>query len=275
MVGAVDGIRGISSAHGVNPIAQVASAMSGRNSGLDYVTPVATTNAVPPRQVVPMDYRLPAPREGVDPVEMAVRGRITPFEPVTAVDQTEKTAPTSQNSGALPGLHSQLGEAKSELALADLGVSTENGTQGQSLSAGGGRVNANGEFVPGSRGISAERQGQFGETECETCNNRKYVDGSDDGSVSFQTPTHISPEQSAAKVMSHEQEHVVNEQRYAERDGREVLSQDVQIFHDICPDCGGSYVSGGLTTTVTAEKSETAPATTGTSVVGGNVDAVA
>jgi len=33
--------------------------------------------------------------------------------------------------------------------------------------------------------------------ECQTCKNRKYVDSSDDPSVSFQSPTHIGPGQAA------------------------------------------------------------------------------
>ena len=32
--------------------------------------------------------------------------------------------------------------------------------------------------------------------ECQTCKNRKYVDGSDDPNVSFKTPGHIDPGQS-------------------------------------------------------------------------------
>ena len=43
---------------------------------------------------------------------------------------------------------------------------------------------------------------------CQTCKNRRYVDQSSDSSVSYQTPTHISPEQSAGKVMAHEREHI-------------------------------------------------------------------
>jgi len=46
--------------------------------------------------------------------------------------------------------------------------------------------------------------------ECETCANRTYVDGSNEGDVSFKTPGHISPEASAAVVSSHEYEHVRN-----------------------------------------------------------------
>ncbi len=91
------------------------------------------------------------------------------------------------------------------------------------------------------------------QAECECCKNRKYKDGSTDGSVSYQTPTHISPETSGVKVMAHEQEHVTNEQVYAAREGKEVRSQSVSLEQSVCPECGVSYTSGGKTTTVTAE----------------------
>ena len=47
-----------------------------------------------------------------------------------------------------------------------------------------------------------EKSGKKGE--CQTCKNRKYVDGSNEGNVSFKTPGHISPESSGAVVMAHE-----------------------------------------------------------------------
>lgn len=96
----------------------------------------------------------------------------------------------------------------------------------------------------------------FEEGECKTCAERKYQDGSDDPGVSFKTAAHISPDQAAAKVRSHEYEHVVREQAKAEREDREVVSQSVQLHTSICPECGRSYVSGGVTNTVTKGKTE-------------------
>ena len=90
--------------------------------------------------------------------------------------------------------------------------------------------------------------------ECETCEKRKYQDGSDDMGVSFQTPTNIAPEQAAAAVRGHENEHVVREQAKAQREGRRVVSQSVTLHTEICPECGKAYISGGTTRTVTAEK---------------------
>ena len=91
---------------------------------------------------------------------------------------------------------------------------------------------------------------------CETCENRKYQDGSNDMSVSYQNPTRIAPENVASAVRGHEMEHVSHEQLKAEQDGRKVVSQTVTLHTDICPECGKTYISGGTTRTVTAAKPE-------------------
>ena len=106
--------------------------------------------------------------------------------------------------------------------------------------------------VPEIKGISEAMEVK----ECQTCKNRKYVDGSDDPSVSYQSPTHISPEQSASKVMAHEREHVTNEQAKAQKEDRKVVSQTVSLSTAICPECGKVYVSGGVTRTVTADNNK-------------------
>ena len=93
-------------------------------------------------------------------------------------------------------------------------------------------------------------------TECKTCQNRKYQDVSDDPSVSFQSPTNINPGQSAAMVLAHENEHVSNEKAKAEEEGRRVVSQSVRLESSICPECGRSYISGGVTQTVTVKDGE-------------------
>ena len=89
------------------------------------------------------------------------------------------------------------------------------------------------------------------ESECQTCKERKYQDGSDDPGVSFKTPTNIAPEQAASAVRGHENEHVVREQAKARREDRKVVSQSVTYHTSICPECGKVYVSGGTTRTVT------------------------
>ncbi len=87
--------------------------------------------------------------------------------------------------------------------------------------------------------------------ECETCRKRRYQDDSDDSMVSFQTPTTMTPNQARGKVMSHELEHVRREGIKARQEGKQIVSQTVQIKTDTCEECGRIYVSGGLTRTVT------------------------
>ncbi len=99
----------------------------------------------------------------------------------------------------------------------------------------------------GSEGTSA-LEGP-GKTECQTCNERKYIDGSNDNSVSFQTPTHISPNAAGAAVMGHEKEHVAAAVAEGKEEGKELVSASVSIHTSICPECGRTYVSGGETRT--------------------------
>ena len=87
---------------------------------------------------------------------------------------------------------------------------------------------------------------------CQTCKERKYQDQSNDPGVSFKTPGHISPGSSAAVVASHEQEHVSNERAKAGSEGRRIVSQTVTLHYAVCPECHKTYVSGGVTRTVTA-----------------------
>ena len=91
---------------------------------------------------------------------------------------------------------------------------------------------------------------------CHTCENRRYVDQSDDASVSFQTPTKISPNMAAAAVASHEQEHVRNEQARAHREDRDIVHQSVTLTYDTCPECGKQFVSGGVTRTTSISRGD-------------------
>ena len=86
-----------------------------------------------------------------------------------------------------------------------------------------------------------------GQVECETCANREYKDGSDEVNVSFKSAAHIDPSAAATKVMAHEQEHVSNANRKAASKDGEVLNATVTLKMAVCPECGRSYVSGGVT----------------------------
>ena len=92
--------------------------------------------------------------------------------------------------------------------------------------------------------------------QCKTCESRRYVDQSDDPSVSFQTPTKVSPNMAMGAVTSHENEHVRNEQSKAQREGREIVNQTVTLSYDTCPECGRHYVSGGTTHTTSISRPE-------------------
>ncbi len=85
--------------------------------------------------------------------------------------------------------------------------------------------------------------------ECETCKNRKYQDGSDEGDVSFKAAAHIDPKAAASRVRSHEQEHVSNAYEKAAKNNGKVVSCNVSIHTAVCPECGRTYVSGGTTAT--------------------------
>lgn len=86
-------------------------------------------------------------------------------------------------------------------------------------------------------------------SECQTCKDRKYMDRSNDNSVSFQSPTHVSPQASFAAVSSHEQEHVSNAVSEGSQPGSQLISSSVTLKMAVCPECGTPYVAGGTTRT--------------------------
>ena len=90
--------------------------------------------------------------------------------------------------------------------------------------------------------------GKVKPVECQTCKNRRYQDGSDE-MVSFKTPGNISPEESYAKVMSHEQEHVANARAEGNESNKQLLSATVSLKTAVCPECGRTYIAGGTTKT--------------------------
>ncbi len=163
-----------------------------------------------------------------DPAEMAVRMRIQHPDDASAAQQDTAQAVS------LPG-------------------AKEDAAQAVSLPGAKSAQDANSPLPSETSAVSESKSAQevMEEGECETCKERKYQDGSDDPGVSFKTPTHIGPDQAAAAVRGHENEHVVREQAKAQQEDRKVVSQSVTYHTDICPECGKTYVSGGTTRTVT------------------------
>jgi hypothetical protein len=117
-------------------------------------------------------------------------------------------------------------------------------------------VNANNSKELSENDSTIKARKAAGLEECTACASRRYVDGSNDPSVSFKTPQNISPEASFSEVSAHEQEHVSNERANAHKEGKEIVSQSVVLRTSICPECGRSYISGGTTTTVTKGSNE-------------------
>ena len=97
--------------------------------------------------------------------------------------------------------------------------------------------------------------------ECETCANRKYQDGSDEGNVSFKTASHVSPESAGARVRAHEGEHVSNAYKKAAQKNGKVVNASVSIQTSVCPECGRNYVSGGVNNTMIKYSNEDNPYT--------------
>ena len=135
----------------------------------------------------------------------------------------------------------------------DASAAQQDAAQAVSLPGAKSAQDANSPLPSETSAVSESKSAQevMEEGECETCKERKYQDGSDDPGVSFKTPTHIGPDQAAAAVRGHENEHVVREQAKAQQEDRKVVSQSVTYHTDICPECGKTYVSGGTTRTVT------------------------
>lgn len=220
---------------------RIGAVWSGRaaNTGVP-VEPVDPVKAVSSNEARGIAYAIPFLRKGMDPAELSVRMRMQYMDP----SQGKKAAADK----AAPGIAGENGAGQvmpgaAEQSAAGLGQEKA----GQSA-AGLGQTEAE-QSAAGVQGVS-------GEKECQTCKERKYQDGSDDPGVSYQTPTHISPEQAASAVRGHEMEHVVREQASAEREGRRVVSQSVTMHTAICPECGRVYVSGGTTRTTTASDSQ-------------------
>ena len=130
------------------------------------------------------------------------------------------------------------------VAAAVAGVGSATGIQKPgSVDATGHKIDATGKPEP------TKQDKRVGKAECQTCKNRKYVDGSNEGDVSFKAPGHIDPSASASRVMGHEMEHVANARQEDAKENKELVSVSVTLHTSICPECGRVYVSGGETNT--------------------------
>ena len=202
------------------------------------VQPVAPVGVVGPGRSQPATLGFSI-RMGADPAEMAVRMRIRPYEDSSSV--------FLQGSGSAKDV---FGSLLANDAAQKAGHLAGNASQ-EAVSA----LAADGKnAVEGLGADGAQKALEDGQ--CETCEKRKYQDGSDDMGVSFKSPTQVDPDMASAAVRGHENEHVVRERAKAEQEGRKVVNQSVTLHTDICPECGKVYTSGGETRTTSVEKNE-------------------
>lgn len=109
------------------------------------------------------------------------------------------------------------------------------------------------EMLPGfSDTMAAKGMEEAGEIGCMSCESRRYIDDSDSSTVTFQSPSKIDPQTSIYQVASHEREHISEEQAKADAKGAKVLSHQIQIQYDVCPECGSLFAAGGCARTTTA-----------------------
>ena len=70
--------------------------------------------------------------------------------------------------------------------------------------------------------------------ECQTCKNRKYVDGSDEANVSFKSAAHVSPQAASSAVRAHEGQHVSNAySKASEENGRVIFGICADSYFDL------------------------------------------
>ncbi|GHU49288.1 hypothetical protein FACS1894127_2150 [Clostridia bacterium] len=89
------------------------------------------------------------------------------------------------------------------------------------------------------------------EPECETCKKRRNKDISDDPGASLQSPDSLSKVEEEGNIRAHDHRHLSHEQANGENEGRDVVSQNMVIHYDVCPECGRPYIPGGTTATLT------------------------
>lgn len=289
--GAAAGARAVSTgkSNGVSSLIGARSISAGQAYGVTSVSagraadpespvqPVDAISKLQPGRSGSTNYTIPFLRQGMDPAELSVRMRmqystgedkeaVQPDLPGSA-QGTEKEAvqmnlPGSSREADLgavqPDLPGTSAKEAEQLGLPGTatGKAAEAGLPGDTSESETAGVDSEKDApeVPGLSTDKTEKPAE--ETECKTCKERKYQDGSNDPGVSFKTPTHIAPEQSSAAVRGHEMEHVVNERARAKNEGRRVISQTVTMQNGICPECGRVYTAGGVTRTTTAAETK-------------------
>lgn len=97
------------------------------------------------------------------------------------------------------------------------------------------------ETAQAGNGLEAPKTG------CETCQSRKYKDGSNDSGVSFQSARSMPASTAGIRVASHEGEHMTRETAKANKEGDVITNKRVTFQYGCCPECNKMYIKGGLT----------------------------
>lgn len=277
-MGVIGGISNVSLVSGLDRIprtyeVQTQAVEKTGNSGVVYASARALpleTPVQPVEPVKPVNGNVSGTlepmfqRQGADPAEMAVRMRMQYVDPSTgeviARDETGNGMEDARADEKLPGMKEydrEFGEERltpaenwkaeqeeKKIEEEERKVEEKEQTQKEELKEQ--------ENVKDDKETKSARE-TMEEEECQTCEERKYQDGSDDPGVSFKTPGHIDADVAGSVVRGHEMEHVNREQAKAKLENREVLHQSVTLHNAICPECGKVYASGGTTRTVTAQ----------------------
>ncbi len=272
--GGVSSLIGARSIAAAGQASGVAAVSAGRAADPDSpVQPVDRISVVQPGNSGSTNYMIPFLRKGMDPAELSVRMRM---QYAGGAQRSLRVSGEGAAGVELPGASRTSGGEAVQLELP--GTSRASGEEAVQLDLPGASSSEDAAVQAGVPGTSSEAentaavseedapkvagmgtesaQKTSGEAECKTCKERKYQDGSDDPGVSFKSPTHIAPDQSASAVRGHELEHVVRERAKAQSEGRRVISQSVTMQTGICPECGRVYTAGGVTRTTTAADSK-------------------
>ncbi len=162
----------------------------------------------------------------VDPVKLARLNALSKVEPVPEVYSNEDTERVEK-----PVKSAEQLKLEREIAYEQMKAESDRDAE-----------NPNGK-------VAFEEEKEVDDGHCETCEKRKYVDGSNENDVSFKTPGHIDPAIAASVVSAHEHMHVANAIQEGSKEGSELLYATVQLKTSVCPECGRVYVSGGVTRT--------------------------
>ncbi len=171
---------------------------------------------------------------------------------------------SSANTGSVSALsaNTSTGSASASSSANTAAASSNSASAAASTQTAGNTSNASsdGKTVvnPGQSEIKQPGR-KSSPSECQTCKNRKYQDGSNESNVSFKSAQHIDPASAYSEVSAHEGEHVSNAYNKAREGNGEVVQASVAIHTAICPECGRTYVSGGTTTTQIKYPNESNP----------------